>query len=334
MFYAPCTVIKLIRIINQLNIMDMKKILLFVIAIATAGILQAQCADLFFSEYVEGSGNNKAMEIYNPTQNPIDLSQYQIKRYSNGSFTPTENMQLSGTIAPGDVVVITNGQTDSVWVSSGGGYWSVPIDPVLYALGDLHDASDYPAVCYFNGDDAITLETMSNVFVDIFGKIGEDPGGAWTNDPTAGYTDANGGKWLTRDYTLVRKPTVEQGVTTNPSEFITLAEYDTLPKNFWDSLGFHTCVCNPNASISKVGRTDHILLFPNPVIDQQFTVKATDVILSVEIMNLLGQNVLFVNNPEASGELTVSLNNMREGIYLVKVQLDNKKLLLKKIIIK
>lgn len=313
---------------------NMKRILLFVFALTAAAFLQAQCTDLFFSEYFEGSGNNKGVEIYNPTQNPIDLSQYQIKRYSNGSFTETETMQLSGTLDPGDVVVITNGQTDSIWVSSGGGFWSVPIDPVLYALGDLHDASDYPAVCYFNGDDAITLETMNNVFVDIFGKIGEDPGGAWTNDPTAGYTDANGGKWLTRDYTLVRKPSVEQGITTNPSEFIALAEYDTLPRNFWDSLGFHTCVCNPTSSINNVEKKDFILIYPNPVLKQEFTVKASDIIYSVEIMNLLGQRVLFLNNPNYSGEMIVKLDDARNGIYLVKVHLQNQKFLLKKIIIK
>lgn len=43
------------------------------------------CSELFFSEYVEGSGTNKALEIYNPTENPIDLSEYSIKRYNNGN---------------------------------------------------------------------------------------------------------------------------------------------------------------------------------------------------------------------------------------------------------
>jgi hypothetical protein len=254
------------------------------------------------------------------------------KRYSNGSFTFTESLQLSGTIAPGTVVVITNGQTDSVWVSSGG-YWSLPIDSVLYALGDIHDGS-YPAVCYFNGDDAITLETMSNVFIDIFGKIGEDPGGAWTNDASAGYTDANGGKWLTRDYTLIRKSSVDQGVTTNPSEFNTLAEYDTLPKNFWDSLGHHTCVCNPISSIANAVKEDFVLLFPNPVVNQEFTLKATEIIESAEIMNLLGQSIGSFQNDKFSGEMTIKLNDLREGIYLAKVKLRNQKFLLKKIIIK
>ena len=32
------------------------------------------CTELFISEYVEGSHNNKALEIYNPTDTDIDLN--------------------------------------------------------------------------------------------------------------------------------------------------------------------------------------------------------------------------------------------------------------------
>ncbi|EPB65688.1 TonB-dependent receptor plug domain protein, partial [Ancylostoma ceylanicum] len=34
------------------------------------------CSQIFISEYVEGRGNNKAIEIYNPTDQAIDMSQY------------------------------------------------------------------------------------------------------------------------------------------------------------------------------------------------------------------------------------------------------------------
>ena len=30
-------------------------------------------ADLFFSEYAEGSSNNKWLEVYNPTDNALDM---------------------------------------------------------------------------------------------------------------------------------------------------------------------------------------------------------------------------------------------------------------------
>jgi len=231
----------------------MKRLLLSVLAIATAGFAFSQCSDLFFSEYVEGSGNNNGLEIYNPTQNTIDLSGYVVKRYSNGSGAVTESLALSGMLVSGDVVVVINGQTDSVWVDPPG-YWSVPIDPAFYAKGDIFDV-DYPAPMYFNGDDAITLETTSGGIVDIFGKVGEDPGSAWTDDATAGYTDANGGTWWTKRQTLVRKKTVMDGTIMNPVAFNATLEWDSLPDDTWDSLGFHTCDCIVSVPAVEVSAT-------------------------------------------------------------------------------
>ena len=43
----------------------------------------AQCTDLFISEYLEGWSNNKAIEIFNPTDAAVDLSDYRLERYSN-----------------------------------------------------------------------------------------------------------------------------------------------------------------------------------------------------------------------------------------------------------
>ena len=81
--------------------MKITSTLLFFFAI-NAVVAQTNCTQLFISEYVEGWSNNKAIEIYNPTSLPIDLSQYFVSRYSNGSSTATvaNSIQLSGTIAP------------------------------------------------------------------------------------------------------------------------------------------------------------------------------------------------------------------------------------------
>ena len=56
-----------------------------------------ECSELFFSEYVEGSSQNKALEIYNPTNQIIDLSNYTIERFSNGSIVVSDEMLLSWT---------------------------------------------------------------------------------------------------------------------------------------------------------------------------------------------------------------------------------------------
>ena len=41
--------------------------------------------DLFFSEYLEGSSNNKALEIFNGTGVPVDLGTYKVYTWVAGS---------------------------------------------------------------------------------------------------------------------------------------------------------------------------------------------------------------------------------------------------------
>lgn len=85
-----------------------KLLLAFALLISTFSFAQlSDCNDLFISEYVEGWSNNKALEIYNPTDAAIDLSAYMVIRYSNGSTSASSGnaVQLTGTIAAGDVHV-------------------------------------------------------------------------------------------------------------------------------------------------------------------------------------------------------------------------------------
>ena len=86
----------------------MNKIIpLIIFTFTTLGIF-AQCDELFISEYVEGSGNNKALEIYNPTASAIDLSGYRIERFSNGSGTSASGgvLNLSGSIAANSALLL------------------------------------------------------------------------------------------------------------------------------------------------------------------------------------------------------------------------------------
>ena len=67
------------------------------------------CAtDLIISEYVEGSANNKYLELYNGTTASIDLSNYKLKLYANGSSTVTQDITLSGTIPVNGTAVFKN----------------------------------------------------------------------------------------------------------------------------------------------------------------------------------------------------------------------------------
>ncbi|MEZ5022238.1 MAG: lamin tail domain-containing protein [Chitinophagales bacterium] len=169
--------------------------------------------DLFISQYIEGSGNNKCIEIYNGTGAPVDLGagNYSLLVYFNGSNSPGSDISLSGVIASGDVFVICNSSATSTFTSQ---------------------ADQTSGSVSFNGDDAVVLEKGGSP-IDIFGKIGQDPGAYWSG--LGGIT--------TQDQTLVRKAAVTSGNTDNISNFPSLsAEWTQLPQDDASGLGNHTVV--------------------------------------------------------------------------------------------
>gem|GEM_PF-609532 len=172
--------------------------------------------DLIFSEYLEGSSNNKAIEIFNGTGSDIDLINYKLELYSNGSATASSTLSMSGTLMNGSVYVVTN---------------SLSIASILAVSNISH------AVANFNGDDALAIKKINPaVYVDIFGRIGNDPGTAWTGDNS----------YTTLDKTLVRKSSVYAGITVNPTgtgptAFTTLTtEWDMYDMDTVSYLGSHT----------------------------------------------------------------------------------------------
>ena len=106
-------------------------------------------SDLMISEYVEGTSNNKALEFYNPTANTLDLSAYTVELYANGATKATNTQKLTGSLAPGAVLVLVNGSAI----------------PGLKAKGTVSSVTN------FNGDDAIVLK-KSGVVIDSFGQVG------------------------------------------------------------------------------------------------------------------------------------------------------------------
>lgn len=283
----------------------------------------AQCDDIFFSEYVEGNGNNKALEIYNPTDQVIDLSNYKLKRYANGDANVNNNvLQLQGSIQPHDVWVIANGQTDSVQL--GGGGVSPPSSDSLKNMADQLD-NNYPAPCYFNGNDAITIEKNNNI-VDIFGKVSQDPGQAWTNDTSANFTDANGGTWLTLDHTLVRHADVQSGVKSNPSEFIVFAEWDTLPNQTWEGLGEHESKCDPKFTSTEDNKStleSSFSIYPNPVEGDVVTIESGSAIRSITITNLKGQLVYKAERLGRAKNMMIPVNNLATNMYILTTELKD-----------
>ncbi|MBI3519370.1 MAG: lamin tail domain-containing protein [Bacteroidetes bacterium] len=289
----------------------MKKTLLSLslIAVALAGKAQ-NCSELFISEYCEGSGNNKAIEFYNPTANTINLSNYRLVRYSNGSATGSDSTDLTGTIASYSTFVIANGQTT-------GNASSPACSPALQALAQQLDHA-YPAPTYVNGDDAMVLARISPYQrIDIFGEIGVQPTPAWSDQPPY---DGSAGKWWTKDHSLQRKHTVEQGVTSNPSPFVVTLQWDSLPKDNWSNLGIHTCDCNVATGVKALTKSVSLKVFPNPSNGNEVAFVSDKSIKEINIMNAVGQIVY--THVVLNSESTVVLRNLgiSKGLYYAIVK--------------
>ena len=165
------------------------------------------CDDLIISEYVEGTSNNKALEIHNPTPFDVDLTPYVMEVYNNGSETPIQSLNLEGVLVSGGVTVLGNPQA------------AAPI---------INQSQALSTVTWYNGNDPIVLRKNGEI-IDMMGVIGEDPLGAW---PV--------GEGAMAEYTLVRKPNIGQG-STNWNEGQT--QWDVYPQDTFDFLGEHTASC-------------------------------------------------------------------------------------------
>lgn len=142
------------------------------------------CADcpqtLMFTEYVEGSGNNKALELYNGTNTTMNLSEYELWTITNGGVWPEVATPLEGNLASGSTWVLCH------------------ID-VSIELGEKCDAFYFTDPVNFNGDDAIGLARRSGGemwLVDQIGEEGGDIGQGW---------DVAGESFATRNHTLRRQ---------------------------------------------------------------------------------------------------------------------------------
>ncbi len=285
----------------------MKNSLLALAFITAATAANSQCTTLFYSEYVEGSSHSKALEIYNPTANPVVLTNYKIARYSNGNTAISDSYDLTGTVAANDVYVVVNG----VATDPGDGAFC---DPILYAMADEHSQPAYPSPLHMNGDDAITLELISTgAILDILGKVGEDPGTAWA--------DGNGA-WWTANHTLIRKSSVQGGVTTNPTVFEPTVQWDSLPSNTWTNLGQHACDCN-SLGVTETVETETFYMFPNPATDGNVLIKGTEIITSIEIYNAIGEKVISANGNIGRADYYLNVENLGAGVYFIHITFNN-----------
>jgi endonuclease I/chitodextrinase len=235
--------------------------------------------ELFFSEYVEGSGNNKALEIANVTSSTISLSGYTIKRQTNGGgewITPLDLASGSVTsIVPGDVFVVINGNADNSTLIAEADI-SVPnVDP------------DYGAPVSFNGNDPVGL-FKNDVLIDIIGVF------------DGGSTD------FAKDITLRRKSNI-----TGPNMFYNHNEWDSFVQDTVDDIGMHTSTLSVDNLFDSSFK-----MFPNPV-KYNYIYFSNTQDLDVEIYDILGKKVLIDSITSIKDFINVS--SLNKGIYLVKL---------------
>lgn len=254
-----------------------KNIYVFVILISALinKRLIAQPTDLFISEYVEGTSFNKALELYNGTSTPIDLSlgQYVIQVYFNGSTSAT-SIALSGT------------------VSSGGVYIAAHSSASLGLTPDLSSGS-----INFNGNDAVILRKggVSGPVLDVIGEVGFNPGTQWGSGDTS-----------TLDRTLRRKSSICAGDIISNNTFHTEPEWDGYPQNTFSGLGSHSVTCGPVGNGLSVNPTLlNFAALPNvPTLPQSFVITANGLTLPLTLV----APVFFEVATSSSGPFTNSLS--------------------------
>jgi predicted extracellular nuclease len=177
--------------------------------VAAAPASAAAPSELFISEYVEGSSNNKALEIYNGTGAPVDLSaaKYDVQVFANGGTSATSTIPLTGAVASGDVYVLAN---------------SSAVSAILTQADQTSGSANW------NGDDAVVLRKDGAV-IDVFGQVGFRPVGEWGTGLTS-----------TMDNTLRRKSSVTAGDPNGADAFDPAAEWDGFAVDTFSGLGSHT----------------------------------------------------------------------------------------------
>ncbi|MGO4662630.1 ExeM/NucH family extracellular endonuclease [Terrabacter sp. 2TAF16] len=179
--------------------------------VAAAPASAAAPTELFISEYVEGSSNNKALEIYNGTGATVDLAAagYNVQVFANGATTATNTTNLTGNLSSGDVFVFANSGASAA----------------ILALADLANGS-----ANWNGDDAVVLRKGTTV-LDVIGQVGFRPA-----------TPAEWGTGLTStmDNTLRRKSSVTTGDINGADAFDPAVHWDGYAVDTIDGLGSHS----------------------------------------------------------------------------------------------
>ncbi|SFZ92535.1 Por secretion system C-terminal sorting domain-containing protein [Flaviramulus basaltis] len=240
-------------------------------------------SELFFSEYIEpAGGNNKALEIVNATSSTISLVGYSIKKQSNGSGAWIDEIDL----ASGSVTNIVPGDVFVIINADAA-------DATLIAQADMvySNPDTYNSPINFNGNDPIGL-FKNGVLIDIIGTFG------------------NGNSNFAADVTLRRKSTI-----TSPNTTYTVSEWDSFAGNTFSDIGSHTVTLGIKENIFN-----SFVVYPNPTNIGKITLKVPNNISidKVKLYSIIGNEIYNSNAPQITNQ-KLTINNLKQGIYLLKI---------------
>ncbi|GAA4012831.1 hypothetical protein GCM10022408_27020 [Hymenobacter fastidiosus] len=348
----------------------------------TAAASYGQGTELFLSEYDEGAhmagvsynggvsnstGNERAVEIFNPTIAAVNLNAYSIRRYSNGSATPSEDEKLvrrtgANVLNSTAAFVLANAEATITAITSKVDQLSAPyqtMTPNVLVVG---------GITYFNGDDALALVRWTSgtagvgtpVLIDIFGSIGFRPlpgGGGTGTGNWSGTNPADGTPPVyvaSANQSLIRRASVSAGTRVNPpSTWNPAMEWTAYSYAFpagttgnaevgnqsYARLGEHNDYAGPFGSYLPLKTLDKfntgISIYPNPA-SGSATIEIRNVkVGSVIVLNNLGQTISAQPRGLESEKITLDISALKPGLYFVQcVSADGQIKVYKELVVK
>ncbi len=265
---------------------------------ATTGVEPAAptAEDLYITEVcgdgVDGTNDDDGfMEIYNNSDHAISLRNVKARYYNTNPNDPSQIVVLSGEIASGTFVIITQNETNF---------------NSEYSIIPDFSGSNF----YFNGGDDgcdiyyVTTTTILDKFND--NGVSATPW-TWNDNYTYERNSINSGA-DSLNWTEITSGIATPGVTNSTP----LSDDVSIKENY-----------TKIADKYELGRT-----YPNPF-NPTFTIPLKlnkNAFVNIQLVNILGQKVLQIENSQMAvgdNDLKVNCESLNSGVYFVKVTIDN-----------